>query len=104
MEPELSMTMPIATGNIFVVKRSYLLRLAIFQNVEVALGEVGDQAIAIVDHGGMQRDFVHFLLEDVDVVMLPGRLLPLRSPAAARCRPAWLGALGAAGCWLRSPC
>ena len=62
-------------GNVFAAERGDLLRLAVFEYGEVALGQVGDQTIVIVHHGGVQGDFVNFLLENKDVALLRlGRL------------------------------
>ena len=36
---------------------------------EIALGEIGDQAVVLVHHGRVQGDLVHFLLEDVNIAL-----------------------------------
>ena len=50
-------------------KRSDLLRLAIFEDLKSCLAEIGDHAVVVVNYGGVQRNFVDFLLEDEDIVV-----------------------------------
>src|SRR5208337_923055 len=61
--------------NIFPAEQGYLLGLAVFEDGEIVAREIGDQAIVIVDHGGVQHNFVHFPLEDIDAALFGiGRL------------------------------
>ncbi len=53
-----------------MTERRDLLRLAVFEYGEIVLRQVGNQAIVIVDHGGVQSDFVDFLLENIDIALL----------------------------------
>ena len=70
MEPELSITMPMATGMSSRRKEMIFCGLPSSRTVKSPLVRLGDQAIVLVHHGGVQRDLVHFLLEDENVALL----------------------------------
>ena len=50
------------------------------KTVKSLLREIGDRTEVVVDHGGVQSDFVDFLLEDEDITLTAtGRLVPARN-------------------------
>ena len=86
-------------GNIFMAERSDGLGMSILVDVEVALVEVGDDALLVVDDGGVQHDFFDLLAEDKDATVGGIRIsaVELAEDSAMRCRPA-------AACRGRSRC
>ena len=53
-----------------MVKRDDVLRLAVFEHGERAAIQIGDDVLLVVDHRGMQQNFVHVFLEDEDSLLV----------------------------------
>ncbi len=58
------MTMPMATGTSSCRNEVIVCGLVVLENVEIALVEVGDQMVLVVDHRRVHHHLFDLLLED----------------------------------------
>ena len=52
------------------MERNDVLRLPVFEDRESAAVEGGDDVLLVVDHGGVQQNFVHIFAEDEDSLVV----------------------------------